>query len=300
MSSMLFGNYSVDSGRNGWLAVASVLVPPVIAVLTLYCVRAIMGVDGGDPYTVLALLAFVITLVIYREMAGVSATFARSPRDFVQRSLTTWAIVIGCLAIFGFALKYGAVFSRRVLLTWAVVTPLLIAACQYWTYVFLIKNATRTRTVVIAGVSDLSRRLAKGIAEHPSYGLKVVGWFEDRSHDRVGPVDEANSKLLGRLQELPAYVRAHNVDIIYVALPIRREERTRRLLDDLHDTTASIYFVPDIFVFDLIQSRVDVIDGIPVLALCETPFVGVNGLLKRVTDVTFASLLLLLTAPILL
>ena len=27
------------------------------------------------------------------------------------------------------------------------------------------------------------------------------------------------------------------------------------LLDELRDTTASIYFVPDIFVFDLIQAR---------------------------------------------
>jgi putative colanic acid biosynthesis UDP-glucose lipid carrier transferase len=300
MDAMLFGKVSVGSQGNGWLAMVSVLVPPGTAVVALYCIMAIMGIDGDEPYTVLAVLAFIVTFVIYREVAAVSTTFARHLRDFLQRSIAAWAIVVGCLAVIGFALQYGEVFSRRVLLSWAVVTPLLIAVCQYWAYVFLVQNTARTRTVVIAGVSDLSRRLAKAIAEQPNYSLKVVGWFEDRSHDRVGPVGDASIRLLGKLGDLPAYVRAHNVDVIYIALPIRHEERTRLLLDELHDTTASIYFVPDIFVFDLIQSRVDAIDGIPVLALCETPFLGVNGLVKRISDLTLASLLILLGAPVLL
>ncbi len=52
-------------------------------------------------------------------------------------------------------------------------------------------------------------------------------------------------------------------------------------LDELRDTTASIYFVPDIFVMDLIQSRTAEISGIPIVAMCETPFQGTRGLVKR-------------------
>jgi putative colanic acid biosynthesis UDP-glucose lipid carrier transferase len=128
--------------------------------------------------------------------------------------------------------------------------------------------------------------------------MNVVGWFEDRSPERFGELDEG--RLLGKLSDLPDYVRRHSVDVIYIALPIRREERTRRLLDELHDTTASIYFVPDIFVFDLIQSRVDSLNGIPVLALCETPFVGVNGLVKRISDVVLSATMLVVFSPLLL
>ena len=246
----------------------------------------------------LATLGFIITLVVYREMAAVSLTFARRPRDFLQRSLGAWAIVVSCLALLGFALQYGEVFSRRVLLSWAVITPLLIAVFQFWAYVFFVQNAVRARNAVIAGVGDLSRRLAQAIASQPNLGLHLVGWFEDRSPDRIGPTE--NRPLLGKLLDLPAYIKHHAIDVIYIALPIKHEERTRLLLDELHDTTASIYFVPDIFVFDLIQSRVDVIDGIPVLALCETPFFGVNGLIKRMSDLCFASVLLLLAAPVML
>ena len=83
-----------------------------------------------------------------------------------------------------------------------------------------------------------------------------------------------------------------DVEVIYIALPMASQPRILKLLEDLRDTTVSIYFIPDIFIHDLIQARVDEINGIPiVVVVCETPFYGVNGLLKHVSDLTFASLL---------
>jgi putative colanic acid biosynthesis UDP-glucose lipid carrier transferase len=77
------------------------------------------------------------------------------------------------------------------------------------------------------------------------------------------------------------------------------QPRILRLLEELRDTTASIYFVPDIFVADLIQARVDSIDGLPVVAVCETPFTGMNGLVKRAADLVLAFLILVLISPLL-
>ena len=62
---------------------------------------------------------------------------------------------------------------------------------------------------------------------------------------------------------------------------------------------ASIYYVPDIFVFNLIQARSSEIHGIPVVAMLETPFYGYRGVAKRVTDVGFSTLILLLSLPLL-
>jgi putative colanic acid biosynthesis UDP-glucose lipid carrier transferase len=70
------------------------------------------------------------------------------------------------------------------------------------------------------------------------------------------------------------------------------------LLDDLRDTTASIYYVPDIFVFDLIQARSGEIHGIPVVAMCETPFYGYRGVAKRLTDIVLSMGILLSTLPL--
>jgi putative colanic acid biosynthesis UDP-glucose lipid carrier transferase len=50
----------------------------------------------------------------------------------------------------------------------------------------------------------------------------------------------------------------------------------------------------------LMQARVGDIDGIPVVALCESPLQGGRGALKRVTDIAFASLLLVVASPLML
>ncbi len=94
------------------------------------------------------------------------------------------------------------------------------------------------------------------------------------------------------------FVRANRVDQIFIALPMASQPRILRLLEDLRDTTASIYFVPDIFMFDLIQARVDSVGGLPVVAVCESPFYGTTGVLKRLSDILIASVAIVFTLPI--
>jgi putative colanic acid biosynthesis UDP-glucose lipid carrier transferase len=71
-----------------------------------------------------------------------------------------------------------------------------------------------------------------------------------------------------------------------------------QVLDGLKDTTASIYFVPDMFITDLIQGRSDTVCGVTVISVCDTPFRGVHGVLKRASDIVLSLLILLLILPV--
>ena len=68
----------------------------------------------------------------------------------------------------------------------------------------------------------------------------------------------------------------------------------------LRDTTVSINFVPDIFITYLIQGHFDSLNGIPVVGVCDTPFYGVNGIVKRGSDIILSILILLLISPLML
>lgn len=72
------------------------------------------------------------------------------------------------------------------------------------------------------------------------------------------------------------------------------------LLDELRNTTASIYFVPDIFLFELIQANISNINGIPIIAICDTPFSGPYGMVKRLSDVLLSLFFLFIMSPVLL
>jgi putative colanic acid biosynthesis UDP-glucose lipid carrier transferase len=88
------------------------------------------------------------------------------------------------------------------------------------------------------------------------------------------------------------------VSSIYIALPRSNVPRIGEMVRELRDTTASIYFVPDVFAFDLIQGRLVEISGMPAISVCDTPFHGMDAVMKRVTDLALASLALLLLSPL--
>jgi putative colanic acid biosynthesis UDP-glucose lipid carrier transferase len=153
--------------------------------------------------------------------------------------------------------------------------------------------------VVFAGCNDVSVALCERLQSNDDAGMRCMGFFDDRGADRLGS-HAGQVRLIGRLPELGEFVKRHGIDVIFIALPVRHVQRVMDLLDDLRDTTASIYYVPDIFVFDLIQARTSDLFGIPVVAMCETPFYGYRGALKRILDLTVAlALTLVLAIPML-
>ena len=77
---------------------------------------------------------------------------------------------------------------------------------------------------------------------------------------------------------------------------MRAEDRIRYLLDQLSDSTVSVYIVPDFFVFELLHSRWTNMGGLPAVSVFENPFFGVDGIAKRVTDVAIASAALAIAA----
>jgi putative colanic acid biosynthesis UDP-glucose lipid carrier transferase len=129
-------------------------------------------------------------------------------------------------------------------------------------------------------------------------GIRLTGFFDDRTPARTSHL--GSGAILGSLDELAEFVKTRHVDLIYITLPMASQPRIHKLLEDLHDTTASIYFAPDIFLFDLIQARMDTIGDMPVIAVRETPFYGINGLIKRASDIVLAAVILALVSPLML
>jgi putative colanic acid biosynthesis UDP-glucose lipid carrier transferase len=96
------------------------------------------------------------------------------------------------------------------------------------------------------------------------------------------------------------YVYAHGIHEVYLTLPLGSQPRLVELMEALQGTTASLYFVPDVFGISIIQGRLQDMNGVPVVGICETPFTGTNELVKRMSDIVLGSIILLLISPILL
>lgn len=285
---------SAGLGRSHLFKVVEALLDPVVLVFSLWAVAWHFEGAVGPAYLILSVIVFSLTFP--------GNTQLRLPIGKVLFNIVfQWVWIAGLLLLLGLATEYFYDFSTAVVFNWLWVAPLaqtgahlaLRAAAPQ-----LLKLQGPRRRAVIVGMNDQGASLARQIMASEYSGISLDGFFDDRSEERRGMLDE--SRCLGSFEDLPAYVKQHRVQFIYLSLPMASRPRILQVLDDLKDTTASIYFVPDMFVTDLIQGRSDSVCGVNVISVCDTPFRGGDGALKRISDVVLATLILFLIAPILL
>jgi putative colanic acid biosynthesis UDP-glucose lipid carrier transferase len=188
---------------------------------------------------------------------------------------------------------------RPVAVAWFIGTPLLIVLAHTALRVvqrYLFARGINTRTFAIVGVNDLGFELAKNIAATPEMGLRLIGYYDDRPENRRPNIPADRGPYAGNISQLVADARRGVVDRIYITFPMRAEDRIRKVLRALSDSTASVYIVPDFFVFEMLCSRWTSVGGLPAVSVFENPFFGVDGALKRFTDLVFTIPLLLLLA----
>ena len=284
----------------GLLTLLRTVAPAFVTIGMLYGIIAAYGITVAPHFTMLAVLLFILAPLIL-QLPAMSASQVIVRRWPTAASLLLrWVILLAILLLIGYVTKISAEFSRRVILTWAVLTPApLIAVTLLINEVIrrVMFSPSNARSAVFAGYNEVSVALAERLRHNQELCIRADGFFDDRSTERLGMTEDEG--LLGGLSDLAAYVKTHNVEVIFVSLPMRQVQRVLDLLEDLRDTTASIYYVPDIFVFDLIQSRTGEIAGMPVVAMCETPFFGYRAVVKRMMDIVLGSAALVALAPLL-
>lgn len=250
-------------------------------------------------YMVLMIITFFISSYIY-EQTNIYRTWRNGKLlAYIRDTLVGWAIIIAILLFIGYATKLSYRYSEQVILTWFIVTPLalIVSHLVVRKIATSLRKGGEARSVVIVGANDTGLKLAERILEYPYLLMDVRGYFDDRDESRI-PVGKM--PLLGEISDIAAYVREHGIQMIFISLPMSAQPRIRKLLDDLHDTTASIYFLPDVYIFDLMQARFDNVGGVPVVAICETPFYGVDSVVKNISDFVLAFLILVLLLPLML
>ncbi|WP_148090405.1 undecaprenyl-phosphate glucose phosphotransferase [Paucibacter sp. KBW04] len=271
--------------------VAAFLEPGII-VLCYLAVNAYFDEPILRSSLTLCLLVFALTFPGRNR-------FADHTISAVIDVLGAWLALLAILALCGYATNSMGYFEDHVLLWWAAITPVVqVIALEIGKHIRRHFARGARRGAVIVGAGPLGVKVARALREGPDKGIDFLGYFDDRQDDRLHA--DASSMLLGMLNELSEFVRKNNVREVYITLPLGSQPRIVQLLEQIQGTTASLFFVPDVFGISIIQGRLQDMNGVPVVGICETPFTGTNELVKRISDVVLASLILVLISPILL
>jgi putative colanic acid biosysnthesis UDP-glucose lipid carrier transferase len=269
--------------------------PVVVAGALLICALVMGQITRAS--VALAVAAMLLSRQVFRPLQLLSTNSRTPPKFRLPRLMLEWGAVVVLLSSIGFALKLGAMFPRNLIVSWFGLTTVMLWLGEYWSAHIAARTGSGTHRHIIIGANDVGFEVARRISQTVGTD-SFLGFFDFRSAERL-PAN-FSGKFAGKCEDVSEFVRKHAVNAIYIALPMSNAPRIEEMLNALHDTTASVYFVPNIFAFDLVQARCVEMNGIPMLAICDTPFHGMNAVKKRVTDIALASLALLVCWPLML
>jgi putative colanic acid biosynthesis UDP-glucose lipid carrier transferase len=275
--------------------------PPTVSSLTLYALAQGFGIPTTELFSALTILVTVLSILLLQPTGSTASELLVPWWKLALNLLVRWAVLLGVLLAIGYATHYVTHYPQPVLLIWAAATPVLLILVTLGLHELARRAVCRPqncRNVVFAGCNDTSVYLAERFSRHSELCMAVRGFFDDRSSERLEA--PAGLKLLGSLADLPAFVKARDIDVIFISLPLRHLRRVHDLLDALGDTTVSLYYLPDVKVSNTMQARAGEILGVPVISLRETPFHGYRGAAKRLMDLVIASTALIVLSPVLL
>jgi len=276
---------------------------PLVTVLVLATCLLIGGQPLSLQFWALALIVFLVSAQVFspldfRKKKGLYG----QTRKAAPRILLEWSCVAAVLVFLKIAFKLTHVFPKEVMLGWFFATPVALLILDSLS-IPIAKRFATDRSIaeryIIIGANEVGAELARRIGQSQGGG-RFFGFLDYRGAGRLMETLDQPVTASCSAHDFADFVRRNSINRVYLALPISTAPRIQELLKELRDTTASIYFVPNIFAFDLVQARCVEINGMPAFSICDSPLQGMSGFWKRAFDILLATVVLLLFWPVLL
>lgn len=295
-------NFYFDK-RNHHSALLGVAIGALYAltiVLTLECCVALYEWADFSTFNFVAIVGALAGFVMFSDWRRHAVENTSIMTHRFGTILRLWAATFFVVVLVLYLTKSAAMFSRVVMMTWLFVTPLTLTLTSLlgrFLTVMMYNAKGERRTAVFIGFHEDSQRLAQSFQMSRMLGITPLGFFDSRQEaQRVG----SGLRRLGDLMDAISWIETNQVDMVFVALVPARSNDIAPVVDALHDSVASVYFVPESKLFGVGHMQYAEMAGTPVLVAFETPFIGVTRQLKRFMDLVLSFSILLFLSPFLL
>jgi len=219
--------------------------------------------------------------------------------------LMSWGFAIVLIVFLDILWLQTEWYKEFYVLTWYLLAPLIIITWHVSARLVLgyfRSQGLNTRRVAIVGATELGAKLKRNLIADKYSGFVFSGFFDDRKLAEEGRrIIGSDLKVAADIDSMIHLCKKGQVDVVYITLSLAAEKRIKKIVDELADSTVSVYLVPDMFTFNLMNSRWMDYQGITAISIYDTPFAGLGSFIKRSEDLIIGSLLFaLILLPMLL
>ncbi|MCB0407577.1 MAG: sugar transferase, partial [Bdellovibrionales bacterium] len=256
----------------------------------------------SEYYRNAILLAIGVNFAVFTHMDIYKSWRGRTLVDQTRSIFIGWLITTFILIGLSVMLKVSAVYSRLWFGMWVIFGFFMIVIARRLVTMVLRKLRAKgwnTRRVVIFGAGHLGKKVTERVHSATWTGFKIIHFLDD--DEKKQGTTELNIPVMSSRIDLAQFMKDHRVDELWIALPLRAEERVSRLLYEIRHLTIPVRFIPDIFSFRIfLNHKISEVEGIATINLNSNPMEGFNGLLKALEDRILAAMILTLVSPIML
>ncbi|MBO0868803.1 MAG: sugar transferase, partial [Micromonosporaceae bacterium] len=207
------------------------------------------------------------------------------------RLLAAAGIVAIIAAVRHDSVAYSAGFMRDV----AVAAGAVIIGRALSIKVRLVARERRwiEHNALVIGSGPVGVELGRLLRRYPQYGLRFAG------HVDVAPRTGA-PPLIGTLDHLPETIELTDCDVVIIADPDCAETALMETMRQPGCTGCDLWVIPRLWGSRSLGGWADHVGAIPVVRIGHTTLAGPRAVAKRVFDLLFASLALIVLSPLLL
>lgn len=279
-----------------------------IIFLTLFACIDLLSGEWLPLYLPMVLISIVLFNFFAESKDAYRSWRGLALKDEVYAVLFSWLSSVLVLVILDMLIFKTVLYQHPFIISWIVLTPAQLISWHVIVKMCLGFARTKgfnTRKVAIVGATPLADRLRATFNNMEWSGFKFVGYYDDRGDNANANnerrLSDDKAVVVGGIKQLIKDCQAGKIDIVYITLAMAAEKRIQHITEQLADSTVSVYLVPDLFTFNLLNSRWVDYQGITAISIYETSFAGLDSTLKRMEDVLLSTIILLLISlPMLL
>jgi exopolysaccharide biosynthesis polyprenyl glycosylphosphotransferase len=246
-------------------------------------------------------ILFPIAVIVWQVAFAVFRVYRVTHRNL--RALTVRRLIQGhmvaTLAFWGVLYLGYRDFSR--LQTLYFVGVLFMGMVGYrmvWHLIRLVFGISilQRRNVLIVGVSEYAHELGRIITDYTSIDLKLIGFIPHKDEAHSSPDDN----ILGTLEDIAEIVRRHAIDEVIVCDKSHSHGYLQQISHQLANMPVNVRITPNYSELAYFYVGVEDFAGVPLISLRYDVLTAEQRFVKRIFDLIGASLLLILTLPLII
>ena len=256
------------------------------------------GRDLNEPIVWVNWFIYLLTGVVWLAVFSQFGIYTRRWANLrAEWGVLTLAVLTALLILAGGLYLTFRQVSRLQFVYFGAIDLILLTAMRVISDIWRSRNGNRGAwRILIAGSGQAGRSLAAQLAALRPAGVQLVGFLDG---DAATPdVTVEGLRVLGSLNRAAEIIQRERVSEIVLALPHEAYDRMLSVIMELEQLPVQVSLVPDVLDLAWFLTRVDDLNGVPLLRLRESPLNGPARAMKRVMDIVIAGVALLVALPI--